>query len=90
MNKTLKLGDTFSWIFALFGYSHWPIEFAVGASRSRPYIPLSFTGLLPPANNLLRGRLGFSVPILLKIILGILIIMFTLGVSDLGDMMDWL
>ena len=37
---------------------------------------------------MLKERLGFSIPLVVKIILSIIIIMFTLGVSDLGDMID--
>lgn len=43
---------------------------------------------LPPANAMLKEKLDFSIPLVVKIILGITIIMFTLGVSDLGDMID--
>jgi hypothetical protein len=51
------------------------------------YLLLSFL-YVPPANSILRKRFGFSIPLVVKIILGIVIIMFTLGVSDLGDMID--
>ena len=43
---------------------------------------------LPPATAQLKTWFGFSLPPVVKIILGIVIIMFTLGVSDLGDMID--
>lgn len=42
----------------------------------------------PPANAYIRQRFGFSIPLVVKIILGIVLFMFTLGVSDLGDMID--
>ena len=42
----------------------------------------------PPANAVLRQKAGLSIPPAVKIILGIVIIWFTLGVSDLGDMID--
>ncbi len=42
----------------------------------------------PPVNTMLRARFGFAVPPLVKGILGIILIMFTLGVSDLGGMID--
>lgn len=42
----------------------------------------------PPANTIFRKRFGFSIPHVVKIFLGIVIIWFTLGVSDLGDMID--
>lgn len=51
------------------------------------YLLLSLV-YLPPANATLKKRFGFSIPLVVKIILGIIIIMFTLGVSDLGDMID--
>jgi hypothetical protein len=51
------------------------------------YLLLSLV-YLPPANAILKKRLGFSIPLVVKIILGIIIIMFTLGVSDLGDIID--
>jgi hypothetical protein len=51
------------------------------------YLLLSFV-YLPPADAVLRKNFGFSIPRVVKIILGIFIIMFTLGVSDLGDMID--
>lgn len=42
----------------------------------------------PPTNAFLWERTGFVIPAAVKIILGIVIIWFTLGVSDLGDMID--
>lgn len=43
---------------------------------------------LPPFNSFIQSKWSFSIPILIKIVLAILILMFTLGVSDLGDMID--
>ena len=42
----------------------------------------------PPANAIFRKRLGFSIPLVVKLVLGVVLFMFTLGVSDLGDMID--
>jgi hypothetical protein len=42
----------------------------------------------PPVNTYLKSKLGFGIPVIVKILLGIVLIMFTLGVSDLGDMID--
>jgi hypothetical protein len=42
----------------------------------------------PPANASLKTKFYFSIPLVVKIILGIVIFFFTLGVSDLGDMID--
>ena len=51
------------------------------------YLLLSLV-YFPPTNAVFRKSLGFSIPLIVKIIFGIVIIMFTLGVSDLGDMID--
>ena len=51
------------------------------------YLLLSFL-YFPPVTNLVMKRFGFLVPLVIKIILAIIIIMFTLGVSDLGDMIE--
>jgi purine-cytosine permease-like protein len=45
----------------------------------------------PSATAFIERKAGFSIPRVVKIILGIIIIQFTLGVSDLGDIIDdWL
>ncbi|MBC5772883.1 hypothetical protein H8S95_02320 [Pontibacter sp. KCTC 32443] len=51
------------------------------------YLLLSLV-YLPPANIYFKKKFGFSIPLIVKITLGIVLIMFTLGVSDLGDMID--
>ena len=43
---------------------------------------------LPPANAFLQRRLGVSIHPAVKLGLAIAIVLFTLGVSDLGDMID--
>ncbi|MCP2045492.1 hypothetical protein [Pontibacter sp. HSC-36F09] len=43
---------------------------------------------LPPTNDYLKRHLNFSIPVVVKIMLAIVLFMFTLGVSDLGDMLD--
>ena len=40
---------------------------------------------LPPANALLRDRFGIAIHPVAKIALGIVIVLFTLGVSDMID-----
>ena len=42
----------------------------------------------PPASTALGRRFGFSIPAIVKVLLGVGLVMFTLGVSDLGDMID--
>jgi hypothetical protein len=43
---------------------------------------------LPPANVYLKNKFAITIPVLLKLILAFTLLMFTLGVSDLGDMID--
>lgn len=43
---------------------------------------------LPPSTDVLRRRLGLRVHPLVQVLLGVAIVMFTLGVSDLGDILD--
>lgn len=43
---------------------------------------------LPQTNTLLQKSFGFAIPLLVKIVLGIVVVWFTLGVSDLGDLID--
>ena len=42
----------------------------------------------PPVSNSLNRRLSYKTSLFCKILTGVFIIMFTLGVSDLGDMLD--
>ena len=51
------------------------------------YLLLSLV-YFPPSNAILKERFGFSIPLVFKIIFGVSLFMFTLGVSDLGDMID--
>ena len=41
-----------------------------------------------PAQAVLEQRFGVAVPPVAKVVLGLAIVWFTLGVSDLGDMVD--
>lgn len=77
-----------SWIFGIIVLAIGVLNlFLVHPIPGVVYLLLSLV-YLPPANNILKKRFGFSIPLVVKIILGIVIIMFTLGVSDLGDMFD--
>ena len=51
------------------------------------YLLLSLA-YLPPASDRFRKQFGFSIPLVAKLFLAIVIIFFTFGVSDLGDMID--
>ena len=43
---------------------------------------------LPLVGAALKDRFGVSIPVVVKVVLAIVVVMFTLGVSDLGDMVD--
>ena len=43
---------------------------------------------IPSTNTLCKNKLGFSIPIVLKIILAVLVLWFTLGVGDLMEMFE--
>jgi hypothetical protein len=58
--------------------------FLVHAVPGVVYLLLSFI-YFPPVNDILKKTFGFSIPLVVKIILEIVIISFTLGVSDLED-----
>jgi hypothetical protein len=59
----------------------------VGFVTGVVYLLLSFVYFHPTA-VILKIGLGFSIPLSIKIILGIIIVRFTLSVSDLGDLID--
>ncbi|HEY0010587.1 MAG TPA: hypothetical protein VGB97_01575 [Candidatus Paceibacterota bacterium] len=79
---------TFSWIFAavvtVIGILNILLVHPVPGIV---YLLLSLV-YLPPMERALKARFGLSIPRAFKILLGLAIIWFTLGISDLGDMID--
>jgi len=76
------------WVFAL-------SVFAVGVANMVLVAPvpalaygLASLVFLPPANAVVKDKFGISIHPVAKVALGIVIVVFTLGVSDLGDMID--
>ena len=76
------------WLFAL-------VVLAIGVANLLLVHPVPAMGYamvslvyLPPARAFLKLRLGVSIHPVARIALGVVIVMFTLGVSDLGDMID--
>ena len=77
-----------SWIFGIAVFATGVLNvFLVHPVPGVIYLLLSCV-YFPPASATLEKRFGFSIPLLVKIILGLVIVQFTLGVSDLGDMID--
>ena len=84
MNYKAILLDTFSWIFGI-------IIFAIGvlnvfwgndAGFGVFIILLSFA-FFPLINTLIKERIGFTIPLIVKILLGIFILWAALGVGEL-------
>ncbi len=88
MNNKSNVLNIISWVFgaAIFAIGVLNV-FLVHTVPGVIYLLLSFV-YYPPANAILKKRFGFSIPLVVKILLGIVIIWFTLGVSDLGAMID--
>ncbi|WP_242919788.1 hypothetical protein [Pontibacter liquoris] len=88
MNRTLNWGSLISGLFALV----LTVIAVLNAVLVHPVPGIIYLLLailyLPQTNTLLRKKLGFPIPAVVKILLGIVLMMFTLGVSDLGDMID--
>lgn len=88
MNNILNAGNIFSGIFAVMLIATGLLNIVlVHPVPGMAYLILSIV-YFPRVNSLLKNSFGYSIHPLVKIILGIVLILFTLGVSDLGDMID--
>lgn len=88
MQKTQRISDAISWILAV-------LVVTIGLLNLVLIHPVpGMIGLLlslvffPPANKLLLKRVGFTIPFTVKMILAVAVFCFTLGISDLGDLID--
>ena len=88
MKKEVAIPNLVGWLFGI-------IVLTIGLSNLflvHPVPAIVFLLLsliyLPPVTELIQQRTGFSIHPAIKIILGVVIIWFTLGVSDLGDIID--
>ena len=88
INYKLNAANISTWILGL-------IVFLIGVANLifvHPVPGLVAIGLsalyLPAVNIFLLKKFGFQIPAWVKIILGVVVIWFTMGVSDLGDMID--
>jgi len=89
MSNKLSIGHIISWLFGI-------VVFAIGVLNlfwgNDPglgvfMILLCFT-YFPPTNAALRERAGFTIPPIVKIILGVLILWIALGVGELFNKVD--
>ena len=88
MLKNYRIIGVFNWIFSfiliIIGLLNIVLVHPVPGLI---YLALSII-YLPPANSFIQTKWSLSIPNLIKIILAIVVFIFTLGVSDLGDMID--
>ena len=88
MNNDSTIPNIIGWLFGIAVFTVGVLNlFLVHPVPAIVYFFLSLV-YLPPADAVLRQKFGFSIPLFIKIALGIVVVMFTLGVSDLGDMID--
>lgn len=78
--------NVISWIFGIVFFSIGVLNlFLVHPVPGIFYLLLSFV-YSPPANAILKRRFGFSIPLAVKIILGLAIVWATLAVGELAEM----
>lgn len=88
ISNRLNIWSISGWIFGIVVFSAGILNLLlVHPVPGVAYFMLSLI-YFPPANTYLRKKTGFTIPLIIKAILGVALIMFTLGVSDLGDMID--
>ena len=88
MERTLNIKNLISWIFGaiilILGLLN---LFLIHPVPGIAFLVFSLI-FFPPVDDLLLKKLGFSIPFAGKLVFFIIIIWFTLGVSDLGDLID--
>ncbi|MBF8965551.1 hypothetical protein I0P70_20035 [Pontibacter sp. FD36] len=89
MEKTLQIGSVVSWLFGFlflaigFINTFWGNDAGYGL-----FIIILSLVYFPPMTAILRETTGFSVPLAIKIILGLFILWSALGVAELPEKID--
>jgi len=87
MRNSLK-GNIISWIFGIVFFIIGVLNaFLVHIVPGFFYILLSFF-YLPQTNTIIKKKFEFSIPLILKIIVGLIILWGTLAVGDLMEMFE--
>lgn len=88
MQKKLSIQDITSWALGF-------LVLTIGVSNLILIHPVpGIIGILlsllffPPVNEVLKKTVGFTIPFAVKVVLALFIFWFTLGISDLGDLID--
>ena len=88
MWDTIKTSSIFGWLFGTAVFVAGILNMVlVHAVPGIVYLMLSLV-YFPPSSTVLNKTICFPVPVILKVSLAIIIFIFTLGVSDLGDLID--
>lgn len=86
MNNTFSFGKVAGWAFGLLVFTIGVLNlFLVHPVPGIVYMLLAFV-FFPFTNVFLRKQFGFAIPLVVRIVLGVFIMWFTLGVSDLAEM----
>lgn len=89
MNTKLTAGNITGWLFGILVFligiinTFWGNDSGFGIFL----LLLSFV-FFPPANTLFKKITGFTIPILIKIVLGLFVIWASLGVGELFTKID--
>jgi hypothetical protein len=88
MPLKISVADIFNWMIGIIVFTIGFLNIVfVHPVPGNVFMLLSFL-FFPPVSNWLLQRFNFRFPQTIKFVLAFLIIWFTLGVSDLGDMID--
>ena len=87
MNKKSNVGNFISWIFAILFFvigvlNLWLVHHVPGIF----YLILSIL-YSPPTNKLLKKKIGFSISLAIKIVIGLFILWGTLAVGELVEIL---
>jgi hypothetical protein len=90
-NYKYKVSHICGWVFGAIVFTIGVLNFIFVHPVPAMIAMLLSCLFFPPIHQWVKTRFGFTIPAWFKVILGVAIILFTLGVSDLGDIIDnWL
>ena len=89
MNNAFNVRNLFSWLFGIAVFAiglvnvFWGNDFGFGV-----FIILLSLVYFPPLNTMFKIKTGLSIPVIVKILLGIFILWAALGVGELFGKID--
>ena len=86
MNSSFTIGNIIGWLFTMLIFTLGILNLVlVHPVPGIAYMLLSLI-FFPPVKAFVSKKTGFVIPVAFQIVLGFIIIWFTLGISDLGEM----